>query len=288
MSRVQAFTGHWTGDPPDAGALATALDELVSTARQDGPPVAVSDEEFVGFVAGRIDAREDPVLVLPELCAADLLGVFGCLRHDSDAISWFRNHVQAVLRKVTAASDSDAAEDAFQILLCRVFLPGDDGRPPRVDAYDGRRSFGPWARTLARNTAVDEQRRSRPMTPLEHEHVERLGEMLDDQEASYLRQSCWAEFKAALADAFGQLQPRQRNVLRCHLQGLTAEQIGRMYRAHRVTVARWLSAIRFELLEKTRAGLRERLAGDERAVDSIFRLVDLDLTASLTRLVGEK
>jgi RNA polymerase sigma-70 factor (ECF subfamily) len=110
--------------------------------------------------------------------------------------------------------------------------------------------------------------------------------MLDDQETSYLRESCWADFKAALAEAFAGLQPRQRNVLRCHLQGLTAEQIGRMYRVHRVTVARWLSAIRFELLESTRAGLRDRLAGDDRAIDSIFRMVDLDLTASLTRLVG--
>jgi RNA polymerase sigma-70 factor, ECF subfamily len=286
MSRLEAFTATWSAEVHDEAMLADALDRFVTAARREGPRVAASDEDFVAFVGGRLDPTGDPAEMLGQLQAGDLLGVFGCLRQDASAVAWFRELVLAALRKAMAGSDSDAAEDLFQVLFCRVFLPGDAGQPPKVAAYDGRREFGPWARTLARNAAVDQLRRTPAMTPLEHDHVERVGAMLDDQETSYLRQTCWAEFKAALADAFAGLEPRQRNVLRCHLQGLTAEKIGRMYRVHRVTVARWLSAIRFELLEATRAGLRDRLAGDDRAIDSIFRMVDLDLTASLTRLVG--
>lgn len=284
MTLVQAFAQSWHGAIDDEASLEGALGTFLERSRASDVDVTVDDVAFVAHIAERLDVAQAPVDALPELRAADLRIAFGCLQRDAKAIAWFRDSIMNVIRAVVANSDPSAADDVYQSLFCRLFLPSDD-TPPRIQAYDGRRELGPWIRTLARNAAIDQLRRTRPMSPLEQEHVERVGEMLDDQETSYLRESCWADFKAALADAFAQLEPRQRNVLRCHLRGLTAEQIGRMYRVHRVTVARWLAAIRFALLESTREGLRQRLAGDERSVDSVVRMVELDLTASLTRLV---
>jgi len=237
------------------------------------------------FVAERVPAEADPVVELARFRAADVAVAVGCTEREPAAIEVFRSAVAGTIRSVLAAGDPSAVDDVFQVLFCRLFLAEADDAP-KISGYDGRRDLGPWVRTLARNAAIDHLRRLRPMSPLEQGHIERVGEMLDDQERSYLRDTCWAEFKAALADAFAQLEPRQRNVLRCHLKGLNAERIGRMYGVHRVTVARWLGAIRFALLEATREGLRERLDGDEAGVDSIVRMVDMDLTASLTRLVG--
>jgi len=90
------------------------------------------------------------------------------------------------------------------------------------------------------------------------------------------------EFRDAFAETAAVLTDRERTLLRYRfLDGLSIDEIGVLYRVHRATVARWLAATRETLFEGTRTRLMSRLAVSDSEVDSVLRLIDSQLDASL-------
>jgi RNA polymerase sigma-70 factor (ECF subfamily) len=84
------------------------------------------------------------------------------------------------------------------------------------------------------------------------------------------------------------LPARDRNVLRLvYGEGLSVEQVAVLYQVHRVSVSRWLGATRRELLEQTRARLRERLRLDDAEMASLTRLCLSQIDVSLDRILSE-
>jgi RNA polymerase sigma-70 factor (ECF subfamily) len=161
-------------------------------------------------------------------------------------------------------------------------------RPPKIAGYKGAGDLRRWIRVVATRQAIDNRRQHKAEIPLHEDLLKRLPDEGDGAELEHLRHVYRKEFKQAFAAAVAELTKRQRNVLRYHVEGLTADQIGRMYNVHRVTVARWLSAIRGALLHATRGALRERLGVEHREVDSIMRLIDGEVTLSIDRLLGPR
>jgi RNA polymerase sigma-70 factor, ECF subfamily len=99
-----------------------------------------------------------------------------------------------------------------------------------------------------------------------------------------LKQRHGAEFRASLREAIDALSPRERNVLRLHLlEGMSLEEVGRVYDAHRASVARWIARARTEILADTRKRLSARLRLQEGEFDSLMGLVRSDLDQSLRR-----
>lgn len=85
-----------------------------------------------------------------------------------------------------------------------------------------------------------------------------------------------------------QLPRRDRNVLRHHvLDGTNAAEIGAIYKVHRVTVARWLSAIRGRLFVATRERLAEALRVESHELSTILRLVDTQIVHSVADLLRD-
>jgi RNA polymerase sigma-70 factor (ECF subfamily) len=73
-------------------------------------------------------------------------------------------------------------------------------------------------------------------------------------------------FREAFTAALGELGPTERNVLRYQvLDGLSSEDIARVYGVHRVTVTRWAAKARTRLLRATRRkmGLELRISHAE-------------------------
>jgi predicted DNA-binding protein (UPF0251 family) len=65
-------------------------------------------------------------------------------------------------------------------------------------------------------------------------------------------------FRRAFHEALDMPEVRERNILRQHvLDGMTFEQMGRLYGVHRATVCRWMSAVHQKLLTGTRQKLTE-------------------------------
>ena len=101
-----------------------------------------------------------------------------------------------------------------------------------------------------------------------------------------------AKYRAQLADAFrtalDELSKRDRMLLRYQLiDGLTIDDISGLHRVHRATAARWLSAIRDGLVERTRALLGEALGVDTVEAASIVRMVQSQLDVSVIRHLGQ-
>jgi len=102
--------------------------------------------------------------------------------------------------------------------------------------------------------------------------------------------SMYAEHVAtATREALATLSPRARTLLRLHhLDGLTVDDLGRMYNVHRATAARWLAAAREAVFDETRLRLEATLGIGEDSVVSIVRLVQSQLVLSMRRLLASQ
>jgi RNA polymerase sigma-70 factor (ECF subfamily) len=101
-----------------------------------------------------------------------------------------------------------------------------------------------------------------------------------------IRQHYREHFQQAFAAALRTLSTRERTLLRLHLlDGLTEEQLGTMYSAHRVTIARWLRRTREQILRETQRLLAERLGLPPGELESVTGLVPSRLEHSLGSLL---
>ena len=71
-----------------------------------------------------------------------------------------------------------------------------------------------------------------------------------------------------------------------HLDGLTVDDLARMYNVHRATAARWVAAAREAVFEETRLRLHDRLGVDDSTAVSVVKLVQSQLVNSLRRLLS--
>ena len=107
-------------------------------------------------------------------------------------------------------------------------------------------------------------------------------------ELDFLKREYRAEFRIAFAEAMTELSAKERNLLRYHfVQTLTIDQIGAIYRVHRVTAFRWLRSARQALVSATRRRVAKRLDVQPAEVDSILRLVQSQLELSVERVLGD-
>jgi RNA polymerase sigma-70 factor (ECF subfamily) len=101
-----------------------------------------------------------------------------------------------------------------------------------------------------------------------------------------LKQKYREAFRQSFVEAVAALPPRERNLLRQNvIDGLSIDDLGKLYGAHRATAARWLAEARKELLAGTRVRLVERVGIPEDECDSIMRLVHSQLDVTLRRLL---
>jgi RNA polymerase sigma-70 factor (ECF subfamily) len=106
----------------------------------------------------------------------------------------------------------------------------------------------------------------------------------DDPELSAIKERFREQFHNAFAVAIQTLTDRDRTLYRMHLvDGLTLEQIGKVYGVHHTTVLRWLNVARARVLEEAKSLLRAGLQVSSGEFDSIARLLmdEVDLNISL-------
>ncbi|MDQ3337997.1 MAG: sigma-70 family RNA polymerase sigma factor [Myxococcota bacterium] len=259
------------------------LTEVVRRARTEAPGVELDVHAFIAHVADRTtyDAHGRPVL--HTLHAGDLWIAFGCVVQNANALATFETRFSPeITRSLARSFERSLAEDAELKLRDKLFLVGEDEHP-RLASYAGRGALAPWLRAAAARTAIDlmRTRRELPVDP------GTLGELVAaDPLLARLKDRYREEFRIAFAEAAAQLTDRDRTLLRYRfLDGLSIDEIGVLYRAHRATVARWIAAIRETLFETTRERLTERLSLTESEVDSVLRLIDSHLEISIEALL---
>lgn len=249
---------------------------VAAEARSAWPEVALDDDVFVDAARERLRGAEDPT----ELRLRELWLAIACTRDAPGAVSTLHTAYAEVWKACFAgAPDADELEQRF---LSRLLVATPD-RPAALAGYGGRGTLRSWLRVAATRLRVDAHRRDEAAERAERGAaavpIPRAGL---EPELDYLKLHYRAEFEAALSEAWRELEPRERNLLRhLLLDGLSATHVAEVYGVHRSTAKRWLADARARLLDTTRAALRGRLRVDDRELDSVLRLVEsrLEVTA---------
>ena len=265
-----------------ADELDRELADLVARARADAPDVELDPLGFVGHVAERVTFDRDGRPSLTGLRAGPLWIAYGCTLDHAGAIAAFeRTYAPEITGALARSFDRGLAEDAAAKLRDRLFLVGTD-EIPRLGSYSGRGDLRAWLRAAAVRTAIDlmRARRTIPVAPQDLDDAAAFDPIL-----AGVKQRYRDEFRTAFGQAAQLLTDRERTLLRYKfVDDLSIDEIGTLYRVHRATVARWLAAIRETLFEGTRTRLMGVLEIDEVEVDSVLRLIDSQLEASISAL----
>jgi len=183
--------------------------------------------------------------------------------------------------------DVGAIDEVRQELRQKLFV----GEPAPVLQFVGNGDLGRFVQVAALRIALnlrrgDNRRRAR------NEHFvnddPELAGAVTDPEMEFVKQTYRARFKEAFEAAVDALTPRDRNLLRCHLQQrLGIDEIGVLYGVHRATAARWLAAARAQVSEGTREHLRRTLQ-DDAELDELMALARSKLDLSISRVLASR
>lgn len=176
-------------------------------------------------------------------------------------------------------------DDLLQGVRERLFSASPGGRP-KIAEYTGRSSLAAWLRVVT-NRHVVSVRRKRTEEPTD-EGVELLpsGDAGADPELAYLRNTFRDVFQAAFRAAACTLDSEARNVLRYHyIDGLSIDEIGAIYKLHRVSASRRVRRARDLLVERTRSELRKAHFETSSELESILRAVESEVELSIKAIL---
>jgi len=287
---AQRFLGHLSGgDRPESvvEVLQERLGAILTEARRAWPRVAVDVDTYLAFLARRVPPERDLPEALDELKSADLYLACACLEGDARAARAFEETFFPVLDRALAGicGRTGQADDVKQSVYQKVFV-GDGDRKAAIHKFDGVGDLRAWVRVTAVRMALNLKRDGKRERPLSPDILVTMPKGGPGPEEDYLKRVYSGAFKQAFGRALAALDHKQRNLLRYYyIDGLTVEQIGRIYRVHKATISRRLGEIRELLLTETRNSLIRELDVGRTEFDSIMRLIQSRMDVSIVRFL---
>lgn len=270
---------------PDAGELDAAVARIAAAGHEVWPDVELARDALAAHVAAR--RADDPDAPLEPAFAADYYLAVALAHQVPAAMRVFEARlvpeIDVALRRLRLPGG--AADEVKQALRVELLV----GDPvARIGDFGGRGELAAWLRVTATRKALKLLRKTGREETLDELLLEHWPDATPGPAGKHLKTTYTAELKRAVAEALGQLEVRQRNLLRQHvLDGLTIDELARLYRAHRATCARWLADARADLARHTRRRLVASLGLGTDEVDSVLRMLDSDIELSLSRLLRE-
>ncbi len=289
---IQAFLAaapaplkHGLASVPD---LSRRLLDLVNEGRSSWPDVAVEPVRLVGFVAARLDEEVDVGDLLGGLRPGDLHLACALTDGDKTALAAFDRHY---MREVDIALarmriGPPRSNDVKQLVRQRLFVG--DGVPGKICEYAGRGDLRRWVRSVAVRTCLNDLRKGKHEVLADDDQLIAQQAMPgDDPEIAYMKRTYAQQFQAAFVEALAGQGAREQTLLRYHhVDGLNIDEIGAIYRVHRVTAFRWLEKAKEKLVDATLVIMRARLNVSPRELDSVLRLIRSQVHLSLVRHLG--
>jgi len=272
---------------PAPVAAASAWADALATARAAWPAVKFDDAQLVQFVGERL-AGPDLVSALATLPAADVALAGACAAQEPTAHAAF----DSILAEVDAAGAStraskDLIDEVKQLLRVQLLVTRAD-RPAGIAGYKGKGPLRGWVRITATRELIRHLKRAARETPVDRQLEEMLGAGGDDPVLEQLKSEYRAHFATALREAIAELDAEDRTLLRQQIvDKLSIDELGAVYGVHRATAARWLTRARGALVAATRHRLAEKLSMPVDEIDSVIRLVQSRLDASVVRYLKE-
>lgn len=176
--------------------------------------------------------------------------------------------------------DDSFVDDVCQSLREKLFVAG----TLKIREYSGRGPLAGWVRVLAVRTAIDLRRRRGERLP----DLRTETPSVIDPELGYLAERYRGEVELAFRQALAALDGEQRTLLRMHfVDAITLDELARLRKLHRATIARHLATARRAVLDDIRHQLRERLAVSTDEFASLIRLVRSKLQISVMQLLAQ-
>jgi RNA polymerase sigma-70 factor (ECF subfamily) len=266
---------------------------LVAEGRAAWPELAIDAVEVVAFVARQVTADLADA-ALDGLRPADLYLACGCAKQMPQAIGAFdRDYMREVdIALARMRIVPSRVSDIKQLVRQRLFVGGGTSGTPtsagKISEYGGRGDLRRWVRSVAVRTCLNDLRKGKREILVDDDQlIAQHAIAVDDPEIEYMKRTYSSEFKAAFSEALGQLGAREQTLLRYHhVDGLNIDEIGAIYRVHRVTAFRWLEKAKEHLVRSTLDTLRARLKLPADELDSVLRMIRSQIHLSLIRHLG--
>ncbi len=207
--------------------------------------------------------------------------VAAALARDPDAV----RKVEAVVRAAASSAarrlggDHSTADEITQRVAEKLWLGREATNAPALASYTGEAPLSAWLRVIAYREGVELLRAN----DLHDDAIADRMVATTEPELAMLRSAYLATFKRCFKATFADLSMHDRDLVRRHhLDGLSLEDLAKLYGTHRATVARWLAKVRARLVEETRAALRQELSANT-DLDEVLALIASKLEASLSR-----
>lgn len=271
---------------PSRPAAEAAWSAFVAAARTAWPQMKLDELQLAEFLATRITGA-DVAAALASCPAGDLAIAAACTAQEPTAHAAF----DSVLGEVDAAGAAtraprDLVDEVKQLLRVQL-LVARDGKPPGIAGYKGKGPLRGWVRITATRELIRHLKKAKRETPIERSLEDALGTASDPM-LSQLKAEYRAEFATALREAIAGLTAEDRMLLRQSIvEQLPIDAIGAAFGVHRATAARWLQRARGALVTETRARLAQRLSMPVDQIDSVIRLVQSRLDASMVRYLRD-
>jgi RNA polymerase sigma-70 factor (ECF subfamily) len=266
---------------------------IVAEGRAAWPDLSVDAQRVVEFVARHATA-ELADAALDGLRPADLYLACACAHQMPGAIAAFdrdyMREVDVALQRMRIGPPR--LHDVQQLVRQRLFVGGGTAGQPtgpgKIAEYGGRGDLRRWVRSVAVRTCLNELRKGRREILVDDEQlIAQHAIATDDPEIEYMKRTYAHEFREAFGMALGQLGAREQTLLRYHhVDGLNIDEIGAIYRIHRVTAFRWIEKAKELLARSTLELLRGRLKLAASELDSVLRMIRSQIHLSLVRHLG--
>jgi RNA polymerase sigma-70 factor (ECF subfamily) len=258
---------------PDRASYAAArMADAFEAGRAAWPEIDLDAEAFRAHLAARglaPDADHGADLYLACACASGQPAALAAFE------ATFMPRLPAYLARLRPTAE--IVDEVAQLLRERLFV----GATPKIADYAGKGELGGWLRVVAVRIAIDLGRASPPpMHELEHHGSLAAATTSPDLEA--LRNRYREHFRGAFTATLSALSSEQRTLLKLHYRdGLTMEELGRMFQVNRSTIFRRLGACSAALLDGIRDRLGAELGVSTQELHSLAAALRSDLEVSL-------
>lgn len=271
--------------------LGDRLTSLLVQGREPWAQLHVAPTDLMAFIARQLPAEEteDVAELLAGLRPADLYLACACASADPAAIAAFDRGYMSEVDHALARMRIDGSRlaDVKQLVRQRLFV-GPSGGSGKISEYAGRGDLRRWVRSVAVRTCLNDLRKGKREVLADDETlIARHAIPVDDPEVAYMKRTYAEEFRTAFSGALARADAREQTLLRYHhVDGLNIDEIGAIYRVHRVTAFRWLERAKEHLVRATLDELRQRLKLSPRELQSVLRMIRSQVHLSLVRHLG--
>ncbi len=261
------------------------MNEWLERAQARLRDVSVTEDEFSAVLERVCQRKRCAREALSDDGLGEILLVAGLLQQDAGALRYFERSVLDVIPPALAPMKlgAELTADIRQQVAEKLLVPKAPGEPLLLERYAGDGRLRGLVKVMAVRSGISHTRKA---TATSNTDLSQLPAGDLEWELERLKVGYRAAFKQAFSSALSALSARDRNILRLHhFGGLTVEQVGEIYGVHRGTATRWLARIREDLLKATQAELAGELGLGPLDVESVMRLIQSNLDASVARLL---